>query len=575
MKLVLADSGQFSLRKLPVLGLFMSHDAVQKRLSANEASQILQEVTNQRFGFANVSSCHMRGNEAIWFRPKRVIVRQRLRLGHVQPGGLEVSRPQSVRQGLLIDRRAPPNIVENRARFDGRKAAGIEKVARLRAVWKDVDDVVGRLERANELVFRDDRDGFIAPGLSAIGDDLHIKRAEQFGQPPANRAKTDNQNRFPPQRRRGATKRVPGVTAVGSPALKGAREISGLGQHEAQDVDSARLVEDARTVGHGDFAFRHERTKGRVVIARNARRADVNPLELTCFRNGLRVGLAKSDVRRGQLRVVCRGTQDGGRRGSGKKQLLPLGSFPQQFQRIGRRGKVHIDSQIVHGVGYLSPFQEQGQPIRLDGVAVSRRKRVAARSSCVLTIRQIPLVILPARLKFTRNENCESVKSLDPPDTFHLSAALGWLELGNWQEASEELEKITPALRVHPEVLEVRFQVYAAAKKWDLAAEIATTLVQIRPNDPQLWISHAYAARRMPDGGIPQAKGILHKAQQLFPKEPLIAYNLACYECQLGDLKAAWKWLGIAFDLGNPKRMKLMALKDPDLEPLWAEIGGI
>jgi hypothetical protein len=40
-------------------------------------------------------------------------------------------------------------------------------------------------------------------------------------------------------------------------------------------------------------------------------------------------------------------------------------------------------------------------------------------------------------------------------------------------------------------------------------------------------------------------------------------------------LKAAWKWLGIAFDLGNPKRMKLMALKDPDLEPLWAEIGGI
>jgi hypothetical protein len=91
MKLAFADSGQFSLRRLPVLGLFMSHDAVQKRLSANEAFQILQEVTNQRFGFANVSSCHMRGNEAIWFHPKRVIVWQRLRFGHVQPGGLEVS----------------------------------------------------------------------------------------------------------------------------------------------------------------------------------------------------------------------------------------------------------------------------------------------------------------------------------------------------------------------------------------------------------------------------------------------------------------------------------------------------
>jgi hypothetical protein len=31
------------------------------------------------------------------------------------------------------------------------------------------------------------------------------------------------------------------------------------------------------------------------------------------------------------------------------------------------------------------------------------------------------------------------VNSLDPPDTFHLSAAIGWLELGNWQEANEEL----------------------------------------------------------------------------------------------------------------------------------------
>ena len=122
----------------------MSHDAVQEWLTTNEALQILQEVTNQRFGFASVSSCNMRGNEAIWFRPKRVIVWQRLRFGYVQPGGLEVSRPQSVQQGILIDRRAPPNIVENRARLDGGKAAGIEKVARLRAVWKEVDDVVGR-----------------------------------------------------------------------------------------------------------------------------------------------------------------------------------------------------------------------------------------------------------------------------------------------------------------------------------------------------------------------------------------------------------------------------------------------
>jgi tetratricopeptide (TPR) repeat protein len=167
------------------------------------------------------------------------------------------------------------------------------------------------------------------------------------------------------------------------------------------------------------------------------------------------------------------------------------------------------------------------------------------------------------------------VKPLEPPDTFHLSAALGWLELGNWREANEELEKIAPGLRAHPDVLEVGFGVYSKAGKWDMAAEIACALILIRPKEPQLWSSHAYATRRMPSGGIPQAKEILVKARAMFPKEPLIAYNLACYECQLGELKAAWKWLEIAFDLGDPKRMKLMALQDPDLEPLWAEIGEI
>jgi predicted Zn-dependent protease len=167
------------------------------------------------------------------------------------------------------------------------------------------------------------------------------------------------------------------------------------------------------------------------------------------------------------------------------------------------------------------------------------------------------------------------VKPLAPPDTFHLSSAVGWLQLDNSKEANDELEKITPASRAHPDVLEIRFEIYVSAAKWDRAAEIGRVLLQMRPEKPQLWITQAYAVRRMPAGGIPQAKEILTKAQPLFPKETLIAYNLACYECQLGDLKAAWKWLEQAFDSKDSKKWKLMALQDPDLENLWAEIGEV
>ena len=45
------------------------------------------------------------------------------------------------------------------------------------------------------------------------------------------------------------------------------------------------------------------------------------------------------------------------------------------------------------------------------------------------------------------------MKPLKHPDNLHLQAASGWLELGNYIEANVELEKFTPQLRVHPDVL--------------------------------------------------------------------------------------------------------------------------
>src|SRR6266478_4090747 len=58
-------------------------------------------------------------------------------------------------------------------------------------------------------------------------------------------------------------------------------------------------------------------------------------------------------------------------------------------------------------------------------------------------------------------------RKLPHPDSLHVLAAQGWLELGNHQEADEELEKIAVSLRSHPDVLEVLWQIYAKAQKWD------------------------------------------------------------------------------------------------------------
>jgi predicted Zn-dependent protease len=164
------------------------------------------------------------------------------------------------------------------------------------------------------------------------------------------------------------------------------------------------------------------------------------------------------------------------------------------------------------------------------------------------------------------------MKPLEPPHSHYVSAAAGWLGLGNWQEAAQELKNIDPDLASHPEVLPVRYEILAKAGQWELAAEAAAAWTKKAPRERGAWIAQAYAARRKPGGGIALAKGILSAAWQRFPTEPLIAYNLACYECQLGNLAQARYWLREAFKLGDAGQLKLMSLQDSDLEPLRSEI---
>ena len=164
------------------------------------------------------------------------------------------------------------------------------------------------------------------------------------------------------------------------------------------------------------------------------------------------------------------------------------------------------------------------------------------------------------------------MKPIDVPDLHHLNAALGWLELGNQVEAHAELDSIAPVLRSHPAVLELRWQIYAKEKKWDACVGIAAELVATNPEDHGNWLNHAYALRRATFGGLAPAEKVLLEARQKFPREWMIPYNLACYACQLGRLEDARNWLAMAFNVGDPKKIKAMALEDPDLDPMWPEI---
>jgi hypothetical protein len=169
-----------------------------------------------------------------------------------------------------------------------------------------------------------------------------------------------------------------------------------------------------------------------------------------------------------------------------------------------------------------------------------------------------------------------AMKLIEPPDLHHLRAAMGWLELGNHKEATEEWKQITPSLQVHPDVLEIRWEICAMAMEWDICVDIASAIVELAPERPFGWIGRAYSLRRVEGGGLIAAFMTLLLVAEEFPAEPMIPFNLSCYTCQMGRLDDARAWLHRAFAVasmaGTKKRFKHMAMEEPDLEPLRRKV---
>ena len=162
--------------------------------------------------------------------------------------------------------------------------------------------------------------------------------------------------------------------------------------------------------------------------------------------------------------------------------------------------------------------------------------------------------------------------NLDMQTTHQLSAAIGWMELGNSREALEELERISPRFQKSPPVLELRWMLHSCDANWEHALATSRDLMSVAPGNSESWLHHAYSLRRAPGGTVQAAWEALFPALEKFPREATIPYNLACYACQMGRLDEAKKLLLMAFAAGNQRTLREMALADRDLEALWPQI---
>ena len=158
-------------------------------------------------------------------------------------------------------------------------------------------------------------------------------------------------------------------------------------------------------------------------------------------------------------------------------------------------------------------------------------------------------------------------------DELHLQAAAGWLGLGDWREANEELGNISAHLRSHPDVLKARIKIYAEAKKWDSVVELADALTQTAPDSNFGPLHSAFARQKL--RRFAEARDHLITIADQFPNDWRVQYTLASLSCKLGERDAAMQWLEKAIDNAGPQDIRLHALKDPDLEAVWCDIADI
>ena len=114
---------------------------------------------------------------------------------------------------------------------------------------------------------------------------------------------------------------------------------------------------------------------------------------------------------------------------------------------------------------------------------------------------------------------------------------------------------------------------YAAAKKWEAAADVAKAISELVPDAPFGWVHLACALHEL--NRTRESWAVLITVVDKFPDEYIIRNNLSCYACQLGNRKEAWQWLERTIEIADTKDVKLMALDDPNLERLWSDIAEI
>lgn len=145
-----------------------------------------------------------------------------------------------------------------------------------------------------------------------------------------------------------------------------------------------------------------------------------------------------------------------------------------------------------------------------------------------------------------------------------LVAAQGYCELGMHDDALAELDLLPPEAVDDAMAVEMRLVILMQARRWRLAFAASRDLCRLRPDVSSGFIQGAFCLHEM--GDTAGAREFLRDGPAAMAEDATYHYNLACYECVLGQVKEARGHLARALAMDNSYAE--FARKDPDLAGL-------
>jgi hypothetical protein len=106
--------------------------------------------------------------------------------------------------------------------------------------------------------------------------------------------------------------------------------------------------------------------------------------------------------------------------------------------------------------------------------------------------------------------------------------------------------------------------------------EIATALTAMMPEQRLCWIYRATSLNKL--RRTTEAKTALLEAVSRLGVDPICAFHLACFCARLGQIEEAADWVRKAAERAEDQdaldRLRRWVLDEPDLQPVWKDVGG-